>query len=186
MSYILEIITINRKEKSFFLSNLANEGKEDILEGYMNWWRNEFVQSYIDNGYFVDDKFDHTQDFVQNEHGHWLAIKRIGLFKEPPMASDFFREYNEHTGPYRKMAMDWARENFISGEVNILNTNEDIAVKAASCQTGVCDRKSGAKECPTSGPLACVVTVGRDLQASKVKEYHIPLQSFVKFKTKVE
>jgi hypothetical protein len=182
MSYILEVITVNRKENLFWLSMLAKEGQTDLIKEYETWYA-EFLQSYIDRGYFVDNKIEMTTDSAQNEHGHWLAIRRIGLFKEPPMASDFFQDLNEHSVIYRKMAKKWTAENDLTVEVNILNPNEEVAVKQSSCETGICGRKDGSTACPT-GPLSCHDHSTFDPRASSVKEFHIPLQSFVKFKAK--
>ena len=182
MGYILAIITINRNENLFWLSMLAQTKQTDLIKEYETWY-SEFVQSYIDRGFFVDNKFEKTSERVQDQNGYWLAINRIGVFKEAPMASDFFKELNEHSVVYRKMAKKWTAENGLTVEVNILNTDETIAVKQSSCATGICGRKDGSTECPT-GPLSCHDHDDFDPRASSVKEFHIPLKSFVKFKTK--
>ena len=185
MSYILEIISINQKENNFLIPNLVARGETEFLQGYQNWWYNELIAPFVAKGYFVDDKISETHDITQNEHGHWLSVKRLGLFKTATMARNLFREYNESTNPYRQKTMLYGREFSLTGEVNILNVNEDISTVAASCQVGVCDRKiGGIQKCPTEGPNACISTVGRNLTANPIKSFHIPLQSFVKFKNK--
>ena len=185
MSYILEIITINQKENNFLIPKLVAMGETEFLQGYQNWWQKELIEPAIANGYFVDDKLDRTHDITQNEHGHWLSINRLGLFKTAEMARSFFTAYNESTNPYRQKTMLYGREFSLTGEVNILDMNESVSTVAASCQVGVCDRKiGGVQECPTEGPNACISTVGRNLTANPIKSFHIPLKSFVKFKTK--
>lgn len=185
MSYILETILVNKKENLFFTGSLAREGKTDLVKEFQVWYNN-FLQSYVDKGYFVDDKYEITDDNIQNEHGHWLYIKRIGFFKERAMAIDFLQTLSAHDVIYRQMARAWGKANSIAGESNVLDSNEAIDFQTSNCQTGYCFRKNGSLSCPT-GPDAChdPTTGGFDPKDSPVKEYHVSLDSFIKFKKKI-
>lgn len=180
MSYILETILVNRKENLFFTGSLAKEGKHGLLKEFQAWYA-EFLQSYVDKGFFVDDKYEITDDNIQNEHGHWLS--RIGCFKERTMATEFLKTLVDHNVIYRQMARAWGKENSIAGESNILDSNEDIAFQTTNCQTGYCVMKNGSLSCPT-GPDACHDSTTGEFNPkdSPVKEYHV---SFIKFKKKI-
>jgi hypothetical protein len=179
MSYILEVILINRKEKLFYGATLSEEESAKRQEWYAG-----FLQSYIDKGYFVEDKPIVTDDIFQNEEGHWTSVKRTGFFKEREMATEFITNLSEDPVIYRKQARAWSKENSIAGEINILDSSEDIHFQQSNCYTGVCVRPDGTTRCPT-GPAACHnEETGFKPQELKQKEHHIPLQSFVKFKNK--
>lgn len=139
--YLLENITVNRKEDKFFdEAEVPAELNEKFIGFKMK------VEEQLGKHIF-NKKLEIIRHKVVLEDGSWAMIIKTGYFKSAQAVEDYFNSYFDEYSRIdndlheaTKLRKQWAKEHDTRTQMNIVDIKGNFVKTLNSCVQGICAR----------------------------------------------